>query len=178
MTPALDDPGTRDALAAHRAGALRWLGGGVIGVVLAVLVGVAASTVVRSGGDRVGGAGLVLLVLLLGGLAGVVAGVGALLRTRRWAAALAVTPWSTGRLRSAGPALLLVEPDDADPLADPLRLQLLSTAIWRTRAVSALQDAEVRYAPAGAGQWVLTADATGTLLGARDAARRARRRAG
>jgi hypothetical protein len=46
---ALDDPQTRVSLAAHQAGALRWLGGGVIAVVLGILLAVAAA---RDGGSR------------------------------------------------------------------------------------------------------------------------------
>ena len=39
MLPAGEDPQTSTALSAHQAGALRWLGGGVIAVVLGVLLG-------------------------------------------------------------------------------------------------------------------------------------------
>ena len=39
-----------------------------------------------------------------------------------------------------------------------MRLRLLSTAVWRTRAVQQLDGAEVRAAPVGGDQWVLTAD--------------------
>jgi hypothetical protein len=48
-----------------------------------------------------------------------------------------------------------------------VRLELLSTAVWRTRAVQRLDGAEVRAAPVGGGQWVLTADGLDTLVGAR-----------
>ena len=44
-----------------------------------------------------------------------------------------------------------------------MRLRLLSTAVWRTRAVQRLDGAEVRAAPVGGGQWVLTADGLDTV---------------
>ena len=171
--PALDDPQTRTALAAHQAGALRWLGGGVVAVVLGVLLGAAAVRIARDTGQRLPFAGVVVVVLVLGGIAAAVAGTGALLRTRRWATALAGTSWRLGRLRVAGPALLQIEPAGFDELTgEPLRLQLLSTAVWRTRAVQRLADAEVSYAPVTDRQWVFTADGAGTLFGARTPGRR------
>ncbi|MGY1802695.1 hypothetical protein ACI78T_05365 [Blastococcus sp. SYSU D00922] len=169
MHPAADDPQTRTALSAHQAGALRWLGGGVIAVVLGVLLGAAAVTLAGSG-RRVPGLGLAVVALVLLGLAGVAAGTGALLRTRRWQRELAATPWQTGRLRIAGPAIIAFEPDgfdELDPLQEPVRLQLLSTAVWRTRAVQGLDGGEVRAAPVGADQWVLSAEGLPTLYGAK-----------
>jgi hypothetical protein len=157
------------ALAAHQAGSLRWLGGGVIAVVLGVLLGVAAVALAGSG-RRVPLLGLVVVVLVLVGLVGVVAGTGALMRTFRWRRALATTPWQTGRLRIAGPAVIAFEPegfDELDPEQEPVRLRLLSTAVWRTRTVQALDGAEVFAAPVGGRQWVLTADGLPTLFGAR-----------
>jgi hypothetical protein len=167
--PAADDPHTSTALAAHQAGALRWLGGGVIAVVLGVLLGVAA-VALADDGRRVPGLGLAVIALVLLGLSGVAAGTGALLRTRRWQQGLAATPWQTGRLRIAGPAIIAFEPegyDELDPLQEPVRLQLLSTAVWRTRAVQELDGGEVRAAPVGGGQWVLTAEGLPTLYGAK-----------
>jgi hypothetical protein len=167
--PAADDPHTRTALEAHQAGALRWLGGGVIAVVLGVLLGVAA-VALADGGRRVPGLGLAVIALVLLGLSGVMAGTGALLRTRRWQRGLAATPWQTGRLRIAGPAIIAFEPegyDELDPMHEPVRLQLLSTAVWRTRAVQDLDGGEVRAAPVGADQWVLTAEGLPTLYGAK-----------
>jgi len=167
--PAADDPHTRTALEAHQAGALRWLGGGVIAVVLGVLLGVAA-VALADGGRRVPGLGLAVIALVLVGLSGVAAGTGALLRTRRWQRGLAATPWQTGRLRIAGPAIIAFEPegyDELDPMHEPVRLQLLSTAVWRTRAVQELDGGEVRAAPVGAEQWVLTAEGLPTLYGAK-----------
>lgn len=169
MPPAADDPQTRTALAAHQAGALRWLGGGAIAVVLGVLLGAAAVELAESG-RRVPGLGLAVIGLVLLGLAGVAAGGGALLRTRRWQQALAATPWRTGRLRIAGPAIIAFEPegyDELDPTQEPVRLQLLSTAVWRTRAVQALDGGEVRAAPVGENQWVLSAEGLPTLYGAK-----------
>jgi hypothetical protein len=157
------------ALAAHQAGSLRWLGGGVIAVVLGVLLGVAAVALAGSG-RRVPLLGLVVVVLVLVGLVGVVAGTGALMRTFRWRRALTTTPWQTGRLRIAGPAVIAFEPegfDELDPEQEPVRLRLLSTAVWRTRTVQALDGAEVLAAPVGGRQWVLTADGLPTLFGAR-----------
>ena len=53
-----------------------------------------------------------------------------------------------------------------------MHLRLLSTAIWRTRAVQGLDGALVLAAPVGGGQWVLTADGLGTIVGARSVRRR------
>ena len=53
-----------------------------------------------------------------------------------------------------------------------MHLRLLSTAIWRTRAVQGLDGAVVLAAPVGRGQWVLTADGLGTIVGARSVRRR------
>ena len=175
VLPALDDPQTRAALAAHQVGALRWLGGGVIAVVLGVLLGVAAVKVAGETGRRIPVAGLAFLVLVLGGASAALAGIGALVRTARWRKALAAQPWQRGTLRIAGPAVIAFEPegyDELDPLAESLQLQLLSTAVWRTRLVQGLDGAEVRVAPVGRGQWVLTADGLGTLCGAKVARRR------
>jgi hypothetical protein len=160
------------SLDAHQVGALRWLGGGVIAVVLGVLLGVGVVALAGSTGIRIPGLGLLVVVLVLLGTAAVIAGTGALLRTRRWRRALATTPWQTGRLRIAGPAVIAFEPagyDELDPSAEPVRLKLLSTAVWRTRAVQALDGAEVLAAPVGGRQWVLTADGLNTVVGARTA---------
>ncbi|MGY1722994.1 hypothetical protein [Blastococcus sp. SYSU DS0533] len=164
MHPASEDPDTRTALAALQVGALRWLGGGAIAVVLGVLLGVATVTVAGEDGRRVPGAGLVVLALVLGGLAAVVVGAGALLRTNRWRRALTGTTWRSGQLYVAGPAVLSFEPDGGD---DAVHLRLLSTAIWRTRAVQDLDGAAVLAAPVAPGQWVFTAEGAGTLYGAR-----------
>ena len=172
MQPAAEDPQTRTSLDAHEAGALRWLGGGAIAVVLGVLLGVAVVALARSSGTRVPGLGLVVVVLVLVGTVGVITGTGALLRTRRWRRALATEPWRTGRLRIAGPAVIAFEPagyDELDPAAEPVHLRLLSTAVWRTRAVQRLDGAEVLAAPVGERQWVLTADGLDTVVGARTA---------
>ena len=170
---ALDDPETRTALAAHRAGALRWLGGGVVAVVFGVLLAAAAVRIARDGGERLPFAGLMVVALFLGGTAAAAAGIGGLVRTSRWTAALAREPWRLGRLRVAGPAVLLVEPAGFDELSgEPLRLQLSSTAIWRTRSVQRLADADVSYAPVSGREWVLTADGVGTVFGARTPGRR------
>ncbi|MGY1825848.1 MULTISPECIES: hypothetical protein [unclassified Blastococcus] len=164
MHPASDDPGTRTSLAALQVGALRWLGGGAIAVVLGVLLGVATVTLAGEDGRRVPGAGLAVMALVLGGVAAVVVGVGALMRTSRWRRALAGTTWRSGRLFVAGPAVLAFEPDSGE---DAVHLRLLSTAIWRTRAVQELDGAGVLAAPVGPGQWVFTAEGAGTLWGAR-----------
>jgi hypothetical protein len=170
VLPAGEDPQTRTALAAHQAGAIRWLGGGLIAVVLGVLLGVAAVALAGSRGRPVPGLGVAVVLLVVVGLVGVVAGSGALLRTIRWRRALAHTPWQPGRLRIAGPAVLAFEPqgyDELDPDDEPVRLRLLSTAVWRTRAVQHLDGAEILAAPVGRAQWVLTADGLGTVVGAR-----------
>jgi hypothetical protein len=115
-------------------------------------------------------AGLVAITLVLLGVVGAVVGAGALLRNLRWRRALAVTPWQSGRLRIAGPADLLFEPpgfDELDPTSEGVRLRLLSTSVWRTRMVQNLDGAEVWAAPVGGGQWVLSSDGLGTVVGAR-----------
>lgn len=168
--PALDDPQTRTDLAALRAGALRWLAGGVVAVVLGWLLGAAVVRIAADGGSRPPFAGLLVVLLLVGGVVVAGIGLGAWLRAHRWAAALAREPWQHGRLRIAGPALLQVEPVGHDELTDePLRLQLMSTAVWRTRAVQQLDGAEVRYAEVTPREWLLTADGAGTVYGARRA---------
>ena len=163
------DHETRAALDGHQAGAVRWLAGGAIAVVLGVLLGIAAVAIVGSTGRRFPGLGLLVVALVLIGIIAAVAGVGALVRTVRWRRALARTAWQHGRLRIAGPALIAFEPegyDELDPDDEPVRLKLLSTAVWRTRAVQGLDGAEVRAAPVGTGQWVLTADGLNTVYGA------------
>lgn len=162
MPGALDDPQTRTALAATRAGALRWLAGGAVALVLAVLLAVATVQAASGGGTRLPFAGLVVVALVLGGVAALVAGAGSLVRVTRWTRALATAPWRTGTLRIAGPATLRVATLEGD-----VDLRLQSTTIWRTRAVQALDEREVQVAEVGRGRWVLTADGAGTLYGAR-----------
>ena len=170
MQSAAEHPQARAALAGHQAGALRWLAGGVIAVVLGIILGVATVAIAGNTGRRVPVAGFVVLVLVLGGLAAVTAGVGGLLRTLRWRRALAGTTWRVGRLRIAGPAIIAFEPegyDELDPDDSRVHLRLLSTAVWRTRAVQGLNGLEVYVAPVGGKQWVITADGLPTLYGAR-----------
>jgi hypothetical protein len=170
---ALDDPQTRTALAAHRVGALRWLGGGVSAIVLGFLLAAAVLRIVRDTGTRPPFGGVLVVVLVVVGSCAVLVGAGALVRTQRWTRALAGTSWRHGVLRVASPADLHVEPAGYDELTDePLRLRLLSTAVWRTRAVERMADAEVSYAPAGGRDWLLTADGAGTVYGAREVTRR------
>ncbi len=176
MQPASDDPATRAALTGYQAGAIRWLAGGVIAVVLGVLAAAAAVAIAEASGGRVPGAGLLVVVLVVLGTAAGVAGTGALLRVRRWRRALGGRTWIRGVLRIAGPAVLSFEPegyDELDPDDEPVRLQLMSTAVWRTRAVQQLDGGEVWAAPVGAREWVLTADGVETVYGARVVRRRA-----
>ena len=118
MLPAGDDPQTRTALDAYQAAALRWLGGGVIAVVLGILLGTAVAAMAGESGRRVPVAGLVVLVLVFVGLVAIAAGTGALLRAVRWRRALATASWQTGTLRVAGPSIMAFEPDGYDEL-DP-----------------------------------------------------------
>ena len=170
MPSALDDPVTRDALTALRGSALRWLIGGVGALLLGVLVW--GTVVVPAGGlgQGLSASGFVVLVLgTLGSVVGV-AGGGALLRTRRWARALPRTEWQDGRLLVTGPGAVAFHPavpDGPDADGRPVRLRLLSTAVWRTQAVHRLHGHEVRAAPVGGPEWVLTADGSRTLYGAR-----------
>jgi hypothetical protein len=167
--PTEDDPQTRAALTGYQAGAIRWLAGGGIAVALGILGG-AAIVAVAEGGRRIPGAGIVVVVLVVGGAAAAVAGAGALLRVRRWRRGLARSGWLTGRLRIAGPAIIAFEPDgfdELDPDDEPVRLRLMSTSVWRTRAVQNLHDAQVRVAPVGEREWVLTAEGLETVFGAR-----------
>jgi hypothetical protein len=157
------DPETRTALDAHQAGAVRWLAGGIGAVVLGLVLRVAAS-----GGDTTV-VDFAVVALLLVGLVASVVGLGGLVRTWRWRRALAGTPWQRGRLWIPEPTIMAFEPadyDDQDPETEPVPLKLLSTALWRTRAVQRLHGTEVRAAPVGGGQWVLTADGLGTVYGA------------
>ena len=168
MHPASDDPATREALAALRASALRWLIGGTGSLLLGVLLW--GTVVAPAGGTGRGlsAAGLVVLVLVTLGAVVAVAGGGALLRTRRWARALLRSAWQDGRLHISGPGQFSFQPsgsDGTDP--DGRLLRLLSTAAWRTRAVHRLHGGEVRAAPVGGAEWVLTADGHRTLYGAR-----------
>jgi hypothetical protein len=170
VIPAADDPQTRAALTGYQAGALRWLAGGLIAVVLGVLLAAASVSIARDSGQRLPLAGLVVVTLVLVGSVAAAAGAGALVRYHRWRRALRTVPWQAGVLRVAGPAVLSFEPqgyDELDPTADPVRLRLTSTAVWRTRAVQQLHDAVVRAAPVGPREWVLTADGVPTLYGAR-----------
>jgi len=171
---AAEDPQTATALAAHQAGALRWLLGGVMAGVLGVLLGVATVAVAGDTGRSYPILGFTVLGLVLFAVAAAVAGIGGLVRTHRWRRALAATAWRSGRLRIAGPAIVAFEPegyDELDPDDEQVRLQLISTAIWRTRAVQRLDGAEIVAAPVGRRQWVLTAEGLGTLVGARIVAR-------
>ncbi|PWW21509.1 hypothetical protein JD79_00641 [Geodermatophilus normandii] len=177
VQPAADDPHTRSALEGYRAGALRWLAGGVIAVVLAVLLGAVAISLAEDRGRPVPLAGMVVVVLVVGGVVAALAGAGALARALRWRRALAAVPWQRGLLRIAGPAIVAFEPegyDEWDPTHEPVRLRLVSTSVWRTRQVQGLDGGEVRLAPVGTGQWVLTAEGLPTLYGARSARRPAR----
>jgi len=173
VRPAADDPSTAATLSAYQASGIRWAAGGAMAVVLGVLLG-AAGVALAADGRRIPGIGLAVILLVLGGAAATVAGTGALLRAVRWRRGLGTTPWQVGWLRIAGPAVIAFEPAGFDEVGDePVRLELLATAVWRTRAVQRLDGAEVRAAPVGGGQWVLTADGLDTLVGARQV--RARR---
>jgi hypothetical protein len=173
--PGPDDHATHAALTGYQAGAIRWLAGGAIAVVLGFLGGTAAVELAETG-RRIPGAGLVVVVLVVGGTAAAVVGAGALLRVRRWRHGLDPGRWVRGVLRIAGPAVISFEPegyDELDPLHEPVRLRLMSTSVWRTRAVQRLHDAEIRAARVGDREWVLTADGLETLYGAREVGRRA-----
>ena len=75
---AAEDPQTATALAAHQAGALRWLGGGAIAVVLGVVLGAATVAVASDTGRRYPVLGFAVLVLVLFGVVvGTAAGLGA-----------------------------------------------------------------------------------------------------
>jgi hypothetical protein len=167
VQPAADDPATAAALTAYRGGALRWVAGGVLAAVVAVLGGIAVAAVAEDTGRRVPVAGVAVVALLLWSPAAVAVGAGSLLRARRWGAALAGTPWTSGVLRAAGPAVLSFEPALPD-LPDAVHLRLESTTLWRARVVQGLDGAEVRAVPVGGGEWVFTADGLGTLFGARE----------
>jgi hypothetical protein len=167
VQPAASDPATAAVLTAYRGGALRWVAGGVLAAVAAVLAGVAVAEVADDTGRRVPAVGLVVVALLLAAPAAVTIGVGSLLRARRWTAALERTPWRPGVLRAAGPAVLSFEPAGPDP-DDAVRWELETTTLWRARLVQGLDGGDIRAVPVGAGEWVFTADGLGTLLGARE----------
>jgi hypothetical protein len=181
VQPAADDPHTRAALEGYRAGALRWLAGGAIAVVLAVLLGAAALGLAEDRGRPLPLAGTVVVVLVVTGVVAAFAGLGALARAVRWRRALSAVTWQRGLLRISGPAIVAFEPegyDEWDPAHEPVRLRLVSTSVWRTRQVQGLDGGEVRLAPVGARQWVLAADGLPTLYGARSARRGAGRDTG
>lgn len=174
MHPASEDPATQAALTGYQAGAIRWLVGGAMAVVLGFLGGAAAVAVAGSG-RRLPGVGLVVVVLVVGGAAAVVVGTGGLVRLRRWRSGLAGGGWVRGVLRIAGPAVVSFEPvgfDEWDPDDEPVRLRLMSTSVWRTRAVQRLHDAEIRAARVGEREWVLCAEGLETVYGAREVRRR------
>jgi hypothetical protein len=144
---------------------LRWLAGGLIAAVLGALL--EAATAGSTGRPVL--VDFVAVALVLVGLIASVVGIGALLRTWRWRRALAGTAWQHGRMWISEPAIMAFEPadyDEQDPHDAPVPLRLLSTALWRTRAVQRLDGADVRAAPVGGGQWVFTADGLGTVYGA------------
>ncbi len=131
---------------------------------------------VAESGRRLPGVGLVIVVLVVGGTAAVVAGTGALLRVRRWRRALRTRGWLRGVLRIAGPAVISFEPegyDELDPDDEAVRLRLMSTAVWRTRAVQQFDGGVIRAALVGEREWVLTAEGEETLYGAREVRRKA-----
>ncbi|RBY80714.1 hypothetical protein [Blastococcus sp. TF02A-26] len=171
MQPAADDPATAAALTAYRGGALRWVAGGAVAAVVAVLVGVAAAGVAEDTGRRVPVLGLAVVALLLIAPTAVAIGIGSLLRARRWAEALTRTHWRPGVLRAAGPAVLSFEYGGPDA-AEAVRLELETTTLWRARMVQGLDGAAIRALPVGGGEWVFTADGLGTLVGAREPRRR------
>ncbi len=120
---------------------------------------------------------MVVVTLVVGGTCATLAGLGGLARAVRWRRALSAVPWQRGLLRIAGPAIVAFEPegyDEWDPDDEPVRLRLVSTSVWRTRQVQGLDGGEVRLAPVGTGQWVLTAEGLPTLYGARSARRPSR----
>jgi hypothetical protein len=164
---AADDPSTAPALEAYQASGIRWAAGGAMAVVLGVLLG-AAGVALSADGRRLPGIGLLAVTLVLAGAAAAVVGAGGLLRAARWRRGLRTTPWQVGWLRIAGPAVIAFQPLDSDEFVDePVRLRLLSTAVWRTRAVQQLDGAAVRAAPVGREEWVLTAEGLDTVVGAR-----------
>ena len=113
-----DDPQTRTALAAHQAGALRWLGGGRHRRRPRGASRGRGRGRGREPGRRVPVAGPAVIVLVLLGVIGAVGG------CRRAAAQSALAPgagrhaWQIGRLRIAGPAIIAFEPEGYDEL-DP-----------------------------------------------------------
>jgi hypothetical protein len=148
------------ALATYRAGALGWLGGGLVALALAVAVPLPA---------------LAVLALVVGGGTAAVIGLGALVRAVRWRRAVAGGDWRPGRLRLAGPVVAALEPegyDELDPEHRLLQLRLLPTVIWRAGRVQGLDGAAVLATPAGPRRWLLTAPGTGILFGARETGRR------
>jgi hypothetical protein len=131
---------------------------------------------VAESGGRLPGVGILVVVLVVCGGTAAVVGAGALLRARRWRRALVRGTWQRGVLRIAGPAIVAFEPegyDEWDPADEPVRLRLMSTSVWRTRAVQQLNGAEIRAASVDEHEWVLTAEGLETLYGAREVRRRA-----
>lgn len=166
---------TRRAYAAYRLGALRWLLGGVAGLVLAVGLSAYAVLVLRRPG-----LGVVIVAALILGVVGVATGGGGLLRARQFRAALRRSSWQRAELRVAGSHLRLVFDDGCDhdtardrDTAHDLDLdhgrdvdaRLMSTSRWRVREVVGHRDSEVLICPAAEGRYVLTAVGSVNLYG-------------
>ncbi|CAN5362015.1 hypothetical protein BH20ACT5_BH20ACT5_06620 [soil metagenome] len=166
---AWDYPQTRGAWSSYRSGAGRIFGAGLVCV--AVVIAGSYLILARADGLRdqgvaepapIPGAGTALVLLTFLGMGLVPIGAGALLRARRWGAALQREPWTAARLRVQG-ANLLFQPS----LDEPVPARLLSTNRWRVKTVLALDGLEVWLAPVGPREVVFIADGTETVYGAR-----------
>lgn len=174
-TTAWEAPGTQESYAAYRLGALRWLGGGVAGIALAIGLSVYAVTVLKRPGLGVFIVGAVIL-----GLIGIGAGAGGLLRARRLRKGLQQAPWRRAELRVAGAHLRLVFPaaksgpdgDQTEEDAHTVDLRLMTTSRWRVREVVGFRDGEVLVCPLRDGDFVLTAHGLNNLYGLRPLARK------
>lgn len=155
LTCAWESSGTLESYAAYRLGALRWFGGGLLA--LAVAVGLASYAVLGLGRP---GLGPFILVGVLLGVIGLGTGGGGLLRARNFRHALQRAPWRRAELRVAGAHLRLVfsEQETRD-------VRLMATSRWRVREVVGHRDSAVLVCERGDSPYILTAEGTNNLYG-------------
>lgn len=111
---------------------------------------------------RIPGAGPVLVLLALLALGLIPIGIGALVRARRWGAALQREPWTAAWLHIQGTELVL-----RPALLEEFRARLMSTNRWRVKTVVSLDGLELWMLPVGPREILLTADGTDSVYGAR-----------
>lgn len=112
--------------------------------------------------NRLPGVGPALVVLAVLAVGFLPIGLGVLRRALLWQRALRREPWQLARLRARVPVVELIPVD-----GPPARARLQATTRWRSKTVQDLNGREVWMLPVGRRDFVLTADGTDTLYGAR-----------